>query len=85
MKQIKFRAWDKKNKRMRNVVGMTFCNESGDFTDIYVDSVAFEGMEGKELQNWRVDQYSDLMQFTGLLDKNGKEIYTIIQTIQAKS
>ena len=54
MRQIKFRAWDKRNNRM--------------------------------LQEWILDDFSNwvkypdwynIMQFTGLKDKNGKEIYEL--------
>ena len=53
MREIKFRAWDKKGKAMREDI-QTFY---GSFWDIIKD------------ENW------DIMQYTGLKDKNGKEIY----------
>jgi len=58
MREIKFRAWDKKEKVMHGVLDLHF----------YPD-----GITSFETQNF-VDSY-ELMQYTGLKDKNGKEIY----------
>jgi uncharacterized phage protein (TIGR01671 family) len=58
MREIKFRAWDKDEKRMR--YGGFFVQASSGYA---VD----EGRE--QFENYH------LMQFTGLKDKNGKEIY----------
>lgn len=66
MREIKFRAWDNENKEMLKVQEL-------DFEDTFYNGrLAI-----------RVEQYNDyfdlddmiLMQFTGLYDKNGKEIY----------
>ena len=66
MNEIKFRAWDNENKEMLKVQEL-------DFEDTFY---------GGRLAI-RTDQYNDyfdledmiLMQYTGLKDKNGKEIY----------
>lgn len=62
MREIKFRVWDDKQKEMRQVVQMTFG------TNLMV-----MGFSGPNLVQSSESQI--VMQFTGLKDKNGKEIY----------
>lgn len=63
MREIKFRAWDKDKKEIREVTGINWYDEY-----LWVDETPMSGdklpIEG-----------TPLMQFTGLLDKNGREIY----------
>jgi len=65
MREIKFRAWD--GKKMRFVTEIHFMLKA-----LYVHSSELSGWVGG-LDNDL--QFKTIMQFTGVFDKNGKEIY----------
>lgn len=65
MRDIKFRAWLKDDKRMVEVRSIDFHEEGNIITVNYNDIFGFEFNENE----------IELMQYTGLKDKNGKEIY----------
>lgn len=62
MREIKFRAWDKKRKRM---FAVTTLNASG-AVSVFIDDDGLYLLPAEQIE---------LMQYTGLKDKNGKEIY----------
>lgn len=61
MREIKFRAWDKDSKKMFKIARFDF----SDYT-IYSHLFACDGYLGESCE---------IMQYTGLKDKNGVEIY----------
>ena len=66
MIEIKFRAWDKVGKKMWKVSSMKFFGEKGNF-DLQV--------EGNENEEWKEEPEFIIMQYTGMKDKNEREIY----------
>ncbi len=66
MREIKFRAWDPDERKMSNIFT---------FGDIHAGGQYFSPEGCFSLEADYNDTQSIIMQYTGLKDKNGKEIY----------
>lgn len=71
MREIKFRAWLKKENRM--IEPVTGLDLSPPYATVQWFDNVHDALENKVSDCWLED--CELMQYTGLKDKNGKEIY----------
>lgn len=67
MRELKFRAWDKKAKMMFRPFNLEWFKQGADIPENW------KPYSTEELGYW--DKDAVFMQYTGLKDKNGKEIY----------
>lgn len=73
MKKLKFRAWNNEHNKMYKVHSL-FLDRQGNVTGIHF--IAHGGITTADVKSPYMEGIAvKVMQFTGLLDKNGKEIH----------
>lgn len=70
----KFRAWDKKSKLMAKVISLSFYENESPYKGSEMESFIY--YEDLDITSLRPFDQIELMQFTGLSDKNGVDIFS---------